>query len=155
GGSRLQALVHPYITALIQLDASTLEPDPGGVGRAPHRDQNVGAIHLLFSGGRAHDEADFLPGSPLYTSSLSSHQYVDPFSNQEALDRAGPATILRAQELRGLLDDGPPPTEPPVCLRQFETDIASPEHDEVRRQVVEIQCLDVRERSGRLKAGNT
>ena len=98
-----------------------------------------------------HDETDLLPGSPLYTSSLSSHQHVDPFADQNALDLVGHVTILTGHELRLLLDDGHPTTEPTVCLRQFETDIASPEHDQVRRQVVEIQCLDVRERSGRLE----
>src|SRR6185369_6597095 len=34
GGTRLQALIHPYVAALIQLDAGPLEPDVGGVGRA-------------------------------------------------------------------------------------------------------------------------
>ena len=53
-----QPLIHPYVAAVIQLDAGPLEPDLGGVGRAPHRDQNVGAVDLLLSGGRVHDEAD-------------------------------------------------------------------------------------------------
>src|SRR5215813_8922638 len=54
-----------------------------------------------------------------------------------------------------MLDDRHAATEATVSLREFETDIATPEHDQMWRQVVELQSLDVRERSGSGEAGNT
>ena len=53
-----------------------------------------------------------------------------------------------------MLDDRHAAAEAAVGLRQFEADIAAAEHDQVRRQIVELQRLDMRERPGGLEAGN-
>jgi hypothetical protein len=39
--------------------------------------------------------------------------------------------------------------EPPHGLRQFEADIAAAHHDEMLRESVEVECLDVGHRVGR------
>jgi len=39
-------------------------------------------------------------------------------------------------------------------LRQFQTDIAATEHDQVRGCVVQLQCFDMRERARFRKAGD-
>ena len=41
-----------------------------------------------------------------------------------------------------------------MSLREFEAGIAAPDHDQMRRQVIELQSLDMRERSCGLEAGN-
>src|SRR5262249_49776674 len=50
-----------------------IEPDPGGVWNASRRDQDVAALDLLLTGGRAHGNADFLAGSALHIESLGRH----------------------------------------------------------------------------------
>src|SRR5882762_2808681 len=62
--------------------------------------------------------------------------------------------ILPAHKLRPRLDDRHATTEAKVSLGQFETDIAAPEHDQMWRQVVELQSLNMGERSGGLEARN-
>src|SRR5206468_3524710 len=60
-----------------------------------------------------------------------------------------------AHKLRPMLDDRHAATEATVRLGQFETDIATPEYDQMWRQVVEIQSLNIGERLGSLEARNT
>src|SRR5882724_6785158 len=45
-------------------------------------------------------------------------------------------------------------TEATVSLGEFKTHIATPEDDQMWRQVVELQCLNICERSGSLEARN-
>jgi hypothetical protein len=52
------------------------------------------------------------------------------------------------------LDDRHPATKAKVSLGQFEADIATPEHDQMRRQVVELQSLNMGEGSGGLETRN-
>ena len=70
GRGRLQPLIDANVAAIIQLDAGLLEPDPGGVGNAPRRDQDVAALDLLLAGGGAHGNADFLSGSAVHIEGL-------------------------------------------------------------------------------------
>ena len=66
----------------------------------------------------------------------------------------GDVGILAAHQLRSRLDDRHAAPEATISLGQFETDIAGAKHDQMRRQVVELESLDVRERPGGLEAGN-
>ena len=62
--------------------------------------------------------------------------------------------ILPAYQPGSGLDDRHAAAKAPVSLRHFETDIAASEDDQVRRQVVEFERFDVRERPGGLETGN-
>jgi hypothetical protein len=73
GRGRLQPLIDANVATTVQLDASLLEPDPGGVRNAPRRDQDVAAFDALLAGGRAHDKADFLSGSAAHIDGLGRH----------------------------------------------------------------------------------
>ena len=44
--------------------------------------------------------------------------------------------------------------EAAISLRQFQARIAAADHDQMLRQIVELQRLDMRERLGRLQTGN-
>jgi hypothetical protein len=52
------------------------------------------------------------------------------------------------------LDDRHAATKAKVSLGQFEADIAAPEHDQMWRQVVELQSLNMSEGSGGFEARN-
>src|SRR5271170_8302966 len=51
GRTRLQPLVDANKAAAVELDAGVLEPDPGGVWNASHRDQDVAARDASLAGG--------------------------------------------------------------------------------------------------------
>ena len=53
-----------------------------------------------------------------------------------------------------VLDDRHAAAEAPIRLRHFDADIAAAEHDQMRRRVVEIQRLDMRERIAPRQARN-
>ena len=154
GRTRLQPLVDANIAPTVQLNAGLLEPEPGGVRRAPRRDQDVAALDLLLAGERAHDHADVLSGSTAHLEGLGRQEEVNTFLTEDPLHRIRDVGILAAHELRAMLDDRHPAPEATVRLGQFETNIAAPEHDQMCWQVVQLQRLDMCERSGRLEAGD-
>ena len=73
---------------------------------------------------------------------------------QDSLDFLSNVTILAAHELRPLLQYRHAAAEAAVGLSQLEAYVAAAEHDEVRRQVVELESLDIREWSGLFQPGN-
>src|SRR5262249_50755091 len=66
----------------------------------------------------------------------------------------GNVAILSPHELRPLLQYRHAAAEAAIGLRQLETDVAAAEHDQMRRQVAELESLDIREWSGRFQPGN-
>ena len=94
------------------------------------------------------------PDRPCTLQGLGRQQEFDAFVAEDPLHLLGDVGILPAHELRPGLDDRHAAAEATIGLRQFEADIAAAEHDQMRRQVVELQRLDMRERPGRLEAGN-
>src|SRR5262249_21783845 len=152
--TRLQALVDLDIAATVQLDAGFLEPDPGGIRRASRSDQDVAALDPLLTGGRADDKPDLLSGSAVDADGLGRHEELNTLLTQYPLQLSRDIGVLPAHELRSRLDDRHAAPKAAVSLGEFETDIATAEHDQVCRQVVEFQSLNVRERSGSLEARN-
>ena len=66
----------------------------------------------------------------------------------------GDVGILARDDPRALFDDRHAAAEAAIRLRQFQPDIAAAEHDQMCRQMVELEGLDVGERPGRLEACN-
>ena len=54
GRRRLQPFVDADVAAIAQLDADLLQSDPGRVGNASNRDQQVAASDPLLTGGCTH-----------------------------------------------------------------------------------------------------
>ena len=81
-------------------------------------------------------------------------QKLNPLIAEDPLHFTRDIGILSAYQAGSGLDDGHAAAKALVGLCQFETDIAASEHDQVRRQVVELESLDVRQRPGRLETGN-
>src|SRR5262245_24736452 len=141
GGTRLEPLVDTNVAPTIQLDAGHLEPDPGGVRSAPRCDQDVAALDVSLAGGRAHDQADFVPGSAVHMEDLGLYEKEDAFVTENPLHLLRDVGILTTHELRPTLDDRDAAPEATVRLAQFETDVATAEHDQMRRHVVELESL--------------
>src|SRR5262249_37334374 len=154
GRGGLEPLVDPHVPAVVQLDADLLEADPGGVGGAPGRDEQVAPLDRFLSGRTTYRKHDLFAGSPVNLERLGRHHDLDAFGAEDPLDLVRDVAILAGHELRPLLDDRHAAAEAAVGLRQLQTDIASSEHDQMRRQVIELQRLDVRERAHRLEARN-
>ena len=154
GRGRLQTVVDAYIAARIQCDARRVEADAGGVRNAPDRDQDVACLDRLRAGGRPRNEADAFAGSALYRNELGRQHEPDAFLTQNAVHRLGDVRVLPADDLRRRLDHRHLAAEAAVGLRQFQSDIAGAEHDQVRGCIVQVQCLDMRERPRFGEAGN-
>src|SRR5262249_41191164 len=154
GRSGLQPFIDANIAASVQLDPGLLEADSLGVWNATRRDQNVAAFDLLLAGWRAHRNADFLSRASVNVEGLGRYQTLDAFVTEDPLHLIRDVGILPAHQLRAGLDDRHAAAETKVSLRQFEADIAAPKHDQMRRQVIEFESLDVGERPGSLKTGN-
>src|SRR5262245_60802523 len=151
GRTRLEPLVDADVATIVQLDAGHLEPDPGGVRSAPRCDQDVAALDVSLAGGRAHNQADFVPGSAVHMEDLGLYEKVDAFVTEHPLHLLRDVGILTTHELRPTLDDRDAAAEVMVRLAQFETDVAAAEHDQMRRYVVELESLDIGERLGSLE----
>ena len=79
---------------------------------------------------------------------------MNTFVTENPLHFIRDVRILPAHQLRPGLDDRHAAAEAAISLGQFEADIAAAEHDQMRRQVVELQSLDMGERPGGLEARN-
>ena len=77
--TRLQPIVDADITATVQLDADLAEPDPGGVGNTPGRDEDVAAFDGLLAGVREYGNADPLAGLAVHPEELGRDDNPDPF----------------------------------------------------------------------------
>jgi len=76
------------------------------------------------------------------------------FVAEDPLHFIGDVGILPADQPGSGLDDRHTAAKAPVSLRQFEADKAASQHDQMRRQIVEFESFDVRERPGGLETGN-
>src|SRR5262245_13854848 len=162
-------VVARYVRELGTPSAFPDRPDPGGTrleplvehecspdhpaGRRPPRarsrrcsecarcDQDVAALDVSLAGGRAHDQADFVPGSAVHMEDLGLYEKEDAFVTENPLHLLRDVGILTTHELRPTLDDRDAAPEATVRLAQFETDVATAEHDQMRRHVVELESL--------------
>ena len=77
-----------------------------------------------------------------------------PKSCQQPLQLFGDVTILAPHDLRAGLDNGHAAAETAIGLGHFQADITTAEHDEMRRQDVELQNLNMGKGPDCLKTGN-
>src|SRR5262249_41997700 len=75
----LQPLIDANVAAAVQLYAGLFEPDASSIGNASCRGQDVAALDLLLTGGRAHGKADLFSGSALHIEGLGRHQNLNTF----------------------------------------------------------------------------
>src|SRR5262245_45548277 len=154
GASRRQSLDDANVAAAVQLDTHFFEADTGGVRDSSCRDQEVAALNLPLAGSRAHGHAHLFPRSALHVEGLRLDEESDAFVGEKPLHLVGDVTVLATHDLRAGLDDGHAAAEATIGLGHFQADIATAEHDEVRRQGVELQDLNMGKGPGRLQTGN-
>src|SRR5262249_5465474 len=152
--SGLQPLVDANISPRIQFNSALLESDPLRVWNAAYRDQNVGALELFLAGSRAYRDPHFLSRSPINVEDLGREHKLDAFVAQDPLHLICNVGILSAHQLRSRLDAGHTAAEATVSLCQFKADISAPEHDQMRRQVIELERLNMGERPAGFETGN-
>src|SRR3989449_11323080 len=107
--------------------------------RRPPRSTLFPYTTLFRSRGRAHSDRHVLAGSPMHMEGLGRHETFDPFGAENSPHLLRNVVILSAEKLRPVLDDRHAASEATVRLTEFETDIAASEHDQVGRDVVELQ----------------
>src|SRR5262245_34971052 len=140
---RLEAVVDTHVASRVELDAGLLEADPDRVGCTPDGNQDVAAFDSLLAGCRTRQDRDVLSRPTVHTERLSTEETFDAFGEQDFPHLTRDVGIFPAQKLRPILDDRHATAEATVCLGEFETDIASTEHEQVWRNVVDFQRFDV------------
>src|SRR2546422_11447369 len=78
GRTGLQPIVHAKVATTVQLDTGLLEPDPGGVRRAPHRDEEGASLDALLPRAPSHSGRHVLSGAALHTEGLPAQAALDP-----------------------------------------------------------------------------
>ena len=154
GRTCFQPFIDRDVAATVQRDTGHVEPDPRGVGNAPGRRQNVAALDGPLPDGVRTTRRTVCPERPCTSSTSAETTMSMPSSPRMLSDLFRHVGVLAPGELRSVLDDGHAAAEAAVGLRQFEADIAAAEHDQMRRQIVEFQRLDIRQRPGGIEAGN-
>ncbi len=98
-------------------------------------------------------EADGLAGLPLDAIDGGPGQNLDPLVTAEMLDRVGDVRVLAVDQCAVPFDDGHATAEASERLRQFEADVAAAEDDQVFRELVQLQGLDVGQRASLREPG--
>ena len=89
-------------------------------------------------------QANGLAGSAVDAEDGGPGQDLDRLVAEETLDRLGDVRVFTMDERAVALDHGHAATETPKRLGQLDADIAAAQDDQVFREVVELQGLDVR-----------
>ena len=98
-------------------------------------------------------QANGLSGSPLDAEDGGPGQDLDPLVPEEALDRLGHVRVFAVDQRAVPFDDGHAAAETAEGLRQLEAHVAAAQDDQVFREVVQVQGLDVSQRARLREAG--
>src|ERR1700756_4468579 len=152
--TRLQSAIDANVTASVQFNAGVLKSNSGSVRNAPSRDQDVAAIDALLTGRGARSKRDLVSRSPNYFKELGLDKNLNGLVAEDAPDLPRHVDILASHELRTGLDDGDVAAEATIGLCEFQTGVAPTDHDQVLRQIIELQRLNVGEGLSGFQAGN-
>ena len=145
-----QPLVDLDVPALVRLDPGLLKADAVGVRGAPPGDEQVRSLDC--AAGRM--QANGLAGSPLDAKDGGSGQDLDPLIPEESLDRLGHVRVFAVDQRAVPFDHGHAAAETAEGLRQLKAHITAAQDDQVFREVVQIQGLDVSQWARLREAGD-
>ena len=123
-------------------------------GVRPAATSKSGAVEHPLAVGGSHPQADAVPRPPFHGVRLGTEDDLDPVLLEDRLNRLGNIGILARQQLSPPLDDRDLATEPPKRLRELDPDVAAAEHEQVGREMPELERADVGERLARGHARN-
>ena len=98
-------------------------------------------------------QADGLAGPPLDAIDGGPGQDLDPLVPEELLDRLGHVRVLAVDQRAVPFDDRHAAAEAAEGLRQLEAHVAAAQDDQVLRELVQLQGLDVGQRARLREAG--
>ena len=99
-------------------------------------------------------KADLVSRLAAYLEGLGGNVDLYAFLGEDAPDFMRGIGVLSPHQLRPGLDDGHFAPETTKGLRQFEAGISAADHDQMRRQDVELERFDMGHRLGGLEARN-
>src|SRR5262249_39891876 len=152
--ARLQTAVHPNVTAAVEFNAGLLKSDAGSIRDTSNRRQNVAAVDVLLAGWGARGKGNLVSRSPTDLNQLSLNEDVNAFIAEQTLHLLRDVDILPCHDLRTGLDDGHFAAKAAISLGQFQAGISPTDHDQMLRQIIELESVNMRERVGRLQVGN-
>src|SRR4029077_12860090 len=95
-----------------------------------------------------------LTGEALDAADLGGSDDLDAFVSEELFNLLGCVRVMAFQELRAMLNDRYPAAEAAIGLGEFKADVTAADNNQMFRQPVEFEELDVRQRSALGQAGN-
>ena len=147
-GSRPEPLVNLDVPPLVRLDPRELQSDAVGVRRASPGNEEV----RPFDRTPPRVQTDGFPGFPVNAIDGDPGQDLDPLVSEEPLDRLGDVRVLAVDQARSVRrpSRGCRSGGRPVPL---EAHVAAAEDDQVPREVIQLQGLDVGQRANLREAG--
>jgi hypothetical protein len=109
---------------------------------------------VSLAGARAHNNTNLLSRSPTYLEEFDSRYDFNSLVAQNPLHLLRNVQILPTQNFRARLNDGHVAAKATESLCKFEAGIAAADDEQMQRQMVELQRLDMRQRSRGIEAGN-
>ena len=134
GHVRFQPLVDVDEAFLIGLDAGRSQVQVVGIRRAADRDQQMRAADRLIA-VHGHLDAAVCRPDPR---GLGVEADIDAVFLEDLAHGVGDVVVLAGEEVTAALDHGHGATEATEHLREFETDVAATEHDQVLRGLVQL-----------------
>src|SRR6267142_6885787 len=148
GSCRLQPVVHPDVAARIDFDACSVEIESIRVGRSASGDKNVGCFQRWLVCTRTDQQRDHFTRASSDLQHLGLQQYFDPLILHQFQKPGGNIGVFFLKQSRTVVDDRDAAAEASHRLGKLQADVTSSEDDEVLRQALQVQGLDVRHRPG-------
>src|SRR3954451_23660533 len=146
GGRRPAPPVDLDEATAVTLDPGGLEPDAVGVRDPTARDEDVRALDPAFHPVALHLQLNGLAGPPLDPLDPSVGADLDPLVLEELAQGLRDVAVLAMRQGVVPIDDRHAAAEAAKGLVQLEPDVAAPQDDEVTRDAVQVEGLDVRHR---------
>ena len=146
GGRRPAPLVDLDEATAVTLDTGRLQVDAVGVRGPSARDQEVRALDRVLRPVVRHVQFHGLAGPPLHTLDADAGADLDPLVLEELAQGLRDVAVLAMGQGVVPLDDRHAAAEAAKGLGQLEPDVAAPQDDEVTRDAVQVEGLNVRHR---------
>src|SRR3974390_307755 len=127
----LEAIIHRYVAARIQLNSGRFQADSGGVRGAARCDQNVAAGNGRFARASANHQVDTGTGTTTHAEDLCRDHNINSFLGEETRHFVRHVRIRVGEKLSCVMENRYFASETAVSLGKFETDVAAADHDEV------------------------
>src|ERR1700742_1763427 len=131
GSRRFQLPIHTNEAACVEFHPGLREPDPIGVRNSANCNEQIAALNLAVAGVRMHGYGKRFSGLPFNADWPGVDQDLDTLASEYLQNFPGNVSIFPSHQLPARLDDRHATTEPPECLRHFDSNVTAAKHNQM------------------------